>query len=333
MRVINREELNIILKNHKLWLERKGGKRADLSDTKLNNVDLRYAVLRQADLSYSNLRCADLAYTDLRDANLKHADLEGAYLRESKLNNANLDQANLKHADLENADLRDADFSFACLEHANLRYADLEEAILKYTHSSYVGLNNTDLSGARLDHSNLSDANFKCADLTCADLRYANLRNADLSYANINDVDLRDADLRGANLKGVETNMYTTGYNLACPEKGSFIGYKRAGACIIELLIPESAKRSSATTMKCRCDKAIVKEIRNIETGELVDKVCSDHDHNFIYKTGKAISVDNYDDDRWNECSAGIHFFMNRENAISYKRNIFTITNGVNYTI
>ena len=127
--------------------------------------------------------------------------------------------------------------------------------------------------------------------------------------------------------------MYTTGYNLACPEKGSFIGYKRAGACIIELLIPESAKRSSATTMKCRCDKAIVKEIRNIETGELVDKVCSDHDHNFIYETGKAISVANYDDDRWNECSAGIHFFMNRENAISYKRNIFTITNGVNYTI
>lgn len=273
MRVINQEELNIILKNHKLWLEREGGKRADLSDTKLNNVDLRYANLRQADLSYSNLRCADLAYTDLRDANLKHTDLEGAYLRESKLNNANLNQANLKCADLENADLRDADFSFACLEHANLRYADLSDA----------------------------------------DSRGANLSDADLKHT-----DLSDANLSDANLKDVKTNIYTVGYHLACPEEGSFVGYKKADDCIVKLLILEDAKRSSATTIKCRCNKAKVLEITDIETGKSVDSAYSDYDNDFIYKVGEVVYVDNFDNDRWNECSNGIHFFLNKENAIKY---------------
>ena len=48
------------------------------------------------------------------------------------------------------------------------------------------------------------------------------------------------------------------------------------------------------------------------------DKVPSDRDENFIYEIGKTVSVNDFDDDRWNECGTGIHFFMNRENAINY---------------
>ena len=100
--------------------------------------------------------------------------------------------------------------------------------------------------------------------------------------------------------------------------KGSFIGYKKASGCLIELLILEDAKRSSATTAKCRCDKAKVLEIENIETNNLINCVCSDYDINFIYRVGETIHVDNFDNDRWNECSTGIHFFINKENAINY---------------
>ena len=39
----------------------------------------------------------------------------------------------------------------------------------------------------------------------------------------------------------------------------------------------------------------------------------------FIYKVGEVVYVDNFDNDRWNECSNGIHFFLNKENAINYK--------------
>ena len=184
-------------------------------------------------------------------------------------------------------------------------------------------LSNTDLSGVNLRDVNLRYANLSNTNLRDANLRYANLSNTDLSYTDLEYADLREADLRrarliGANLKDIKTNIYTVGYTLACPETGSFIGYKKAGGCIVKLLILEDSKRSSATTAKCRCDKAKVLDIENIETGKKVNKVNSNHDSNFIYKLGEIVSVNNFDNNRWNECSTGIHFFINKENAINY---------------
>ena len=173
---------------------------------------------------------------------------------------------------------------------------------------SYFDLSNADLSYFDLSNADLSDTNLRGADLRGADLRYADLRGADLRYAN----------LRGANLIDIKTNMHTIGYNLACPEEGSFVGYKKAGKCIVKLLILEDAKRSSATTAKCRCDKAKVLDIENAYTGEKIKAIKSDYNSEFIYKLGEIVTVDNFDDDRWNECSTGIHFFMNRDNAINY---------------
>ena len=181
----------------------------------------------------------------------------------------------------------------------------------------------TDLSGADLTDVDLRYANLRGTDLRYANLRYANLSaadlwNADLINANLEGADLSDADLRGVNLRGIKTNIYTIGYSLACPEKGSFIAYKKANGCIIKLLILEDSKRSSATTVKCRCDKAKVLDIENIKTGLKVMEVRSNYDSKFIYRVGEIVSVDNFDDDRWNECSTGIHFFMNKESAINY---------------
>ena len=70
--------------------------------------------------------------------------------------------------------------------------------------------------------------------------------------------------------------------------------------------------------MKCRCDKAKVLDIENIKTGLKVMEVRSNYDSKFIYRVGEIVSVDNFDDDRWNECAPGIHFFMNKESAINY---------------
>ena len=119
-------------------------------------------------------------------------------------------------------------------------------------------------------------------------------------------------------MKDIEVNTHTTGYALACPEKGSFIGYKKAGKCIVELLILDDSKRVSATTTRCRADKARVLEIRDIETNALVDEVCSDYDSNFVYKTGEIIYVKDFDNDRWNTFTTGIHFFISKDEAMNY---------------
>ena len=156
--------------------------------------------------------------------------------------------------------------------------------------------------------------NLSCADLSCVDLSCANLIGANLAGA-----DLRGVDLRNANLRDIKTNYLTMGYNMACPEEGSFIAYKKVNYCLVKLLILEDSKRSSATTSKCRCDKAKVLEITDIVTGEKMNKVRSNFNKNFIYTVGEIVKVDDFDNNRWNECSTGIHFFVNKANAINYK--------------
>ncbi len=109
-------------------------------------------------------------------------------------------------------------------------------------------------------------------------------------------------------------NELTAMFHPVCPTEGSFVGYKKCRYnVIVKLLIPEDAKRSSATTRKCRCDKALV-----LETIGSKEKAISRYDETFVYKVGETVSVDDFDHDRWNECSTGIHFFMTREEAEAY---------------
>lgn len=154
--------------------------------------------------------------------------------------------------------------------------------------------------------------NADCEDLENmkADLRYADLR-----YANLRDADLRGADLRGADLRYAKNVPFIP---YSCPDFGMFIGYKKASGYIVELEIPEDAKRLSATSRKCRCDKAKVLRILNTDrTVADVTNVASRRD--FIYKVGEMVSVDDFDEDRWNECSTGIHFFINFQEAVNFQ--------------
>ena len=248
------------------------------------------ADLRDADLEDANLGSDYLIGADLRDANLKGVDLRGAYLRGANLRGANLIGAYLREsylvgADLIGADLRDANLGSADLRCANLRGANLKGAI-------FLG------------------ANLRDADLEDANLEDANLINANLG----------GADLKGANLRGVDYTEKTSLFTLQCPIEGSFIGWKKCDRYIVKLKICEDADRSSSTSLKCRCSKAEVLEIQNID-GSIADitEVCSNHDKNFIYKVGETVEVKDFDKCRWNECSTGIHFFIDRNMAIIYR--------------
>ena len=245
---------------------------------------------------------------DLSNANLTGVNLSNVDLTDADLTGVNLRYANLTNADLRYIDLRYANLSNANLININLRYANLR----------YVDLINADLTDANLTGVDLTNADLRCANLTGIDLTNANLNNADLTNANLNNANLNNANLSNANLSNIKTNYHTLGYSLACPEEGNFIGYKKADKHLVKLLILEDSKRSSATTLKCRCDKAKVLDIENIETGEKVNEITSDYDKNFIYKVGEIVEVDNFNEDRWNECTTGIHFFLNKENAINY---------------
>ena len=164
-------------------------------------------------------------------------------------------------------------------------------------------------------------ADLRGANLCGANLCGANLCGADLCDANLRGADLCDADLRGANLRGA--NLYDAKnvpfVPMTCPDSGSFTAWKKAHGHIVKLLIPEDARRSSATGRKCRCDKAVVVEIETVsgESAEL-DEIASDHDGTFIYKVGETVTEPNFCEDRFKECAEGIHFFINRQEAVDY---------------
>ena len=171
------------------------------------------------------------------------------------------------------------------------------------------------LKGEGGERADLRRANLSEADLSGADLRWANLSEADLSGA-----DLSGADLSGAkNIDQAFWSIYTTFYPLQCPEEGAYIGYKKAGGLIVKLEITEDALRSSATSRKCRASKAKVLTITDVDGNPAGDQVCSDHDKNFVYKVGEIVEVLDFDTNRWNECSAGIHHFITRAEAVKYQ--------------
>ena len=242
----------------------------------------------------ANLDGADISNTDLRFANLKYASL----------NDVNFYKSNLKEADLRRASL----------QHTNLSYADFREAILNETNIANSNLTHTDFGdasfvGAYLSHSNL----------TRADLQGANLAWADLRSCVFDDTDLRDCNFMYANLRGSKNIPYIP---FQCPSDGAFVGWKKVKGVLVKLEIPADAKRSSATTNKCRCDKAKVLGFYNtLGTEELnITELVNDEYEECKYVKGEMVYPDSFDEDRWNECSHGIHFFVNKQDAINYNK-------------
>jgi len=215
---------------------------------------------------------------------------------------------NLRNANLRNANLRNVD-----LINANLINADLINA----------NLINADLINANLINADLRGANLRGANLRGANLRNANLRGADLSNANLSNANLRGANLRGADLSNAnlsnaqDISDYAVAMTNICAE-GDIIGYKKCiENTIVTLLIPTNARRSNATGRKCRAEFAKVLLIED-ENGNKLESTISKQDSNFVYKTGEIVYPDSFDNNRFNECSNGIHYFITRYEAKNY---------------
>ena len=170
---------------------------------------------------------------------------------------------------------------------------------------------NISLSGADLRGTNLANAN-----LANANLRDANLANANLRDANLRDANLRDAYLEGADFRGAKNIPFMPTY---LPE-GEFIAWKKLpNGLIVKLKILEDSRRSRATGDKCRCDKALVIEFQNKDGSKVDETVYINYQHSkCTYKVGEIVYADSWNDNRWAECTHGIHFFIDRQSAVDY---------------
>jgi uncharacterized protein YjbI with pentapeptide repeats len=211
---------------------------------------------------------------------------------------------------------------------------NMQDIILKNMDLAGCGLQKIDFSGTTFENvclmgTNLSGSKLKNAWFQESSLRGAILRNADMEGCMLRRADMRECDIRGANLfcavlekanlGGVISDEGTQHFRMHCPEQGAFVGYKKC--CydrIVELLIPADAKRSSATLNTCRCSKAKVLIIKSVDCTKYYEEAWSLVNENFVYRRGKWVEVPDFDEDRWNDSTTGIHFWMTREEAIGY---------------
>jgi len=218
---------------------------------------------------------------------------------------------------LANVDIEYRDHSFLQmfrgkdLSGLNMRLADLK---------------GMDLSGCDLRGANLYGALLSGACLREADLRWANLCEASFDMADLYAAKIYGANLCGTCLREAKNIPFIP---MACPESGEFTAYKKAELrqpdfsfikhVVVELKIPAHAMRSSATTRKCRCDMASVLKVYDLDKTEIQGvEATSMYDPHFKYTPGGTVVAPDFDTNRWNECSTGIHFFMSFQEAVEY---------------
>ncbi|MDP9846603.1 pentapeptide repeat-containing protein [Streptosporangium lutulentum] len=165
---------------------------ADLTDAKLDGVEL---VLK--DLTGATLRGASLRQANLNLSTLKYADLRGADFTE-----ANLGQLHADHADLRGAILIDAEAGQAEFPYADLSGATLTRAVLTQADFTNAKLIDTDLTESTPGQLKARNADFTRAKLHEAKMGQANLRNATFKNADVSEAEFTQSELDGADFTG-----------------------------------------------------------------------------------------------------------------------------------
>ena len=238
------------------------------------------------------LRLTDTRLTgniDLRGAQLQHSVLHNVRGRGVKLIGANL-----SHIYMRGCWFRQTDMTGARLSHAHLYTVVLDNVILNKVRMDGTRFNNCrivahDMDGVRTSHETV----------------------------------FRDTSVRTTPL---DANTYS---ELACatrlvPSSGDVIGWKRCQSTIpddycfiVKLRIPSDARRSNGFQRQCRAEYADVLEITPYgrvapESGA---RACSLYDPTLIYEVGKRVTASGWDTNRFNDCTAGIHFYLTQAEA------------------
>jgi hypothetical protein len=201
----------------------------------------------------------------------------------------------------------------ACLAGAYLADANLADANLAGADLADANLAGANLADACLADANLAGANLAGAYLAGACLAGAYLADANLAGACLAGAYLADACLAGAYLADAKNIPDIAAAQTSILPDGDLIGWKKcADGVIVKLQIPATAKRSSASGRKCRAEYVTVLEVIGATEG------ISQYDHKTKYRAGEIVSCDKWDENRWEECSGGIHFFITRLEAENY---------------
>ena len=63
----------------------------------------------------------------------------------------------------------------------------------------------------------------------------------------------------------------------------------------------------------------IINYIKDIDGSKSDENTCTSNNYaECTYTVGEVVHADDWNENRWNECSHGIHFFIDRQSAVNY---------------
>ena len=268
-----------------------------------------------ADIIYDGVLIRD---SDFSKGNLAHCSFgHSAYFRSTNFTSAQLEDCVIESTFL------DCDFRFSTWETVDASDSVFEDCLF-----FNVSFRNCNLSRAHFRGCVFFGCSFVACDISKT--RFSSSSSVvDSTFVGCDFDQIRLPDLFiPLSLTYCENIPYIP---MVCPDEGPFLGYKKAWSIdhgsnypvLITLLIPEDARRTSGFGRKCRCDKATVVKMEWLSpeghSRPTVSRARSAFDKHFVYTEGKKVEPRNgFCTDRWDACSAGIHFFMNKQEAIDY---------------
>lgn len=274
---------------------------------------------------------------------LFRSEFKKAYITDCKFVNINILNCNFDSAWCGNTDFSETTFDGGSYKWAHIDNCDFCRA--QFYSCIFV-------------KTYFSDCNFRKASFGNCSFINCTFENCDLGFGSSRTPDFYGGEIKNCvNVPPIPMacpeNGEFIGYKKAIVGDEDNI---YTSSVIVKLKIPAKAKRSSALGRKCRCSEAKVVAIYDItraryafapgpaefvkERGIVgVDSVWrkslgKELDPYVVayskfanrvqglsqvrYKVGETVRADKWDDDRFNECSHGIHFFTNLQDALDY---------------
>ena len=253
---------------------------------------------------------------DLEELLKKHA--QHVYWGGEEVSFANLE---IQNADFSNYNLCGVDFSNSYFINANFSGSDLSRANFSNTNLYRSNFSECECSNTNFTNARLSKSILDVTKVSASNFHKAKLDSALISNVNFSSSCLDEASFHNANIQHV---MGLPG--MICPD-GEFKGYFKAlniprvpswardlrnNYVIVEVLIPDDAKRLSGTGRLCRSDKMKVLSITNLDG---IDAGFEAYVGRKVYCKGAEYNAPSFDDNRWNMDGNAFHFFLTREEA------------------
>ena len=294
-RKLKPETIMKLIDLHEAWVNNKpNGKKLTIHNAIISDVKIQYRNLAYANFDNTEFHNVVMDHTSLQSASFKHANLD----RMLFLNN-----------NMYDANLADAKISCTTISHAKCRFACLNNTEFDHVTFQYTDFESSSFENAKISDSHIYASNF---DMT-------KLYNVVFENTEFDKHSCYGAYIKNPSIKN------TTGLPpMACPKKGSFIAYMPVSVsrtkldAIAELYIPETAKRCSGTTRRCRVSRAKIVAFYDIKGRKLKDKVAYQiGQDNARCATDKYVKfkASTFDNNRWNDYSTGIHCYMSFDEA------------------